>query len=71
MDRLDRWLVFVSYVLLIFVVAWTAWSVERQLDEAREERCELILIELTVLDRLGDLPVDMQSDVDSLLEQVC
>jgi hypothetical protein len=70
-SRWDRITVYLAYILLVGVVVWMVVWLEGEADQAQQERCELFLVELTVLDQIGELPAQLQADVDELLKEVC
>ena len=68
MLRTDRLFLGFAYILLVVIVAGMGWWVEKEFDEAREERCSLARAELLLgsiqalaLERAA--PVDFRDDV--------
>ena len=48
LTRSDRVLILTAYILLVGIVAFGAWWVESRFEQAREERCQTMILEYQV-----------------------
>ena len=48
MKRSDRWLILTAYLLLVGVVAFGAWWLQKTEAEARKQRCEVANLDVSL-----------------------
>lgn len=75
-SRADRILLAASYVLLVAIVAWLGWDVDRRVAEVRETVCVssysvLSTLEIAVIEDLTEEEAQGLIDVFAYLDESC
>lgn len=67
----DRATLIASYIILVSLVVWSVAWLNNETDEVQQQRCDLLLIELALIERKADVTEAEFAIIEKLRADAC